>query len=207
MNMKKVLGMVIITSMVVAVFVPGLEAKSQPPPVEEEKGGIVEEALKGLLVFPPEMRESGFPYDQLYACLNFTVPPCAPVGDALPVFLVRLLNIVNSILETDPEVISKVAFLALPMLCSDPYGIIALLELLMNPFSLTICNPLTWPSDPNCQALWGGIQPVNVCLDPLGFVQTMLNRGAVICSSWLIGIGGPLNLIPSILGTAEREFK
>jgi hypothetical protein len=226
--MKKTIGialaLVLLTSSVSSSFV-----LAQPPPEEKEAMTSLVEGVVGNILVPPEgAARSGCPYTPLTACLsccftplnplggalvqvisivlNFILPPLDPLISVLPSFLDYLMGTIKSIIPLleDPELLGKLVTIALPIILQNPYSIIHLLDMILNPYSLGICNPLSFDDMGRiCDSLFYELSPRDCPSDPYGFSQAFILNCSAACAAWLSGLRGVLGIIPGIIPVLE----
>ena len=141
-------------------------ALAQEPPLPEE-GDLLDSVLDSLLLVPAESISSEFPYPELGTCLNFIIPPLAPLLEALPSTLGGVIKLIGKVMEY-PDAIEVVLDRVVLRIEKEPSLLVNLVEIILGGIvRLSILNPLTWPSDPNCQAVVGQCNITN----PLGSCQ------------------------------------
>ena len=202
---------------------------AQPPPEEKEAmTSLVEGVVENILVPPEGAARSGCPYTPLNACLsccfaplnplsgalsqiifvvlNFILPPLDPLISVLPSFLDYLMGTVKAIIPLlqDPELLGALLPIALPIILQNPYSIIHLLDMILNPYSLGICNPLTFDDMGRiCGSLFYELSPGDCPSDPGTFSQAFIMNCSAVCAAWLSGLRGVLGIIPGIIPVLE----
>jgi hypothetical protein len=197
---------------------------AQPPPEEKEMmTSLVEGALENILVPPEGAVRSGCPYTPLNACLAcvfiplpplspaitqilsallyFILPPLDPLISTLPSFLDYLMGTIKSVIPLleDPETLSKLLGIALPIIVENPYSIIKLIDMVLNPYSLRIVNPFSPQMQMFCASLFRGISPQDCVSSPYAFSQSLIANFSGELSSWLSGLRGVLGIIPGLI--------
>jgi hypothetical protein len=194
----KLMGVMLAVSLALGGAGPALA--NEPPPPEEE-GDLLDSILKSMLLVPAESLSTEFPYPQLGACLNVVIPPMEPVLNVLPSTLVGIIKLVVKVFEY-PDEIGVVLGRLIPLIVAEPSLIVNLIEVLTGGIvKLSICNPLTWPTDANCRAIMGTCD----ITDPVGSFEGCCYQVSWIVSLILQGlpIGGLSSLmdwVPVILG-------
>jgi hypothetical protein len=156
-------------------------------------GGITSPLALALLLVPAESISSEFPYPELGTCLNFIIPPCAPLLEALPSTLGGVIKLIGKVMEY-PDAIEVVLDRVILRIEEEPSLLVNLVEIVLGGIvRLSILNPLTWPSDPNCQAVIG---QCNIA-DPVGSCQDITYQISQTMSFILRGlpIGGLAYLV------------
>jgi hypothetical protein len=135
--------------------------------------------ILGLLGPLPTGKETVFPYPCLDTCLNFIVPPCEPVLTVLPFTLKDTIDLCNAVSQ-NPEAMSLVLRELVPVLVKEPYIIIGLLDMMLNPFSLKLCNPWYCFKDPTVRGIIEQVKwsrPCSSCLEATSQVIAMVILG------------------------------
>jgi hypothetical protein len=104
----------------------------------------------------------------------------------------------------DPELLGALLPIALPIILENPYSIINLLDMVLNPYSLGIVNPLSFDDmGILCGSLFYELSPADCPSDPYGFSQAFIMNCAGALSAWLSGLRGVLGIIPGIIPMLE----
>ena len=221
--MKRKLGIALALALLLSVAAPAVSV-AQPPP--EEKGvvtSLIEGAVESVLMPAEGAVRSGCPYTPLNACIScifiplsplspaitqmlsallyFILPPLNPLISILPSFLDYLMGTVKSVIPLleDPETLSKLLGIALPMMLENPYSIINLVDMVLNPYSLRIVNPFSPQMQMFCSSLFRGISPQDCLSDPYIFSQSLIANFSGELSGWLSGLRGVLGIIPGLI--------
>lgn len=196
----RILGVAVALSLFFMVVSPLTLARTAPPPPPQatEEEGMLGPILDGLLLTPEGMKGTEFPYPQLEACLGFILPPMESCLQALPTFVGNLFATIQTLLKVEPAKLEMVLKGVIKRIIVEPYGIIALVDLILNPLSLSLLNPLTWPEDPIVGVLCSGLTPVGCCVQPLGSVQICLTNVCKVTEAWMGGLG-IVGALPSVI--------
>ena len=160
----KLAGIMLALLMVGGITSPVALAQEPSPP---EEGDLLDSVLDSLLLVPAESISSEFPYPELGTCLNFIIPPLAPLLEALPSTLGGVIKLIGKVMEY-PDAIEVVLDRVVLRIEKEPSLLVNLVEIILGGIvRLSILNPLTWPSDPNCQSVVGQCDIIN----PLGSCQ------------------------------------
>ena len=130
------------------------------------------------------------------------IPPSFldPILIPLPLIIVSLLQLVRGELEC-PELNEWVLPLLFGKMIESPYGLLGLLDMILNPFSLALLNPLTWSESIVCNALIVGFEPEYLVLCGIPFAPQLMANTIQIVSLWLTGLGVASGL-ETLLGIA-----
>ena len=172
---RMVVGGLLTLSLLFTAVAPATLASPSEPPPQEEEGGLGPLIL-GLLGPLPTGKETAFPYSCLDSCLNFFIPPCEPVLGALPLTLADILKLLNAVLD-NPEAIKMALSEVIPILVEEPYIIINIVDMVLNPFSLKLCNPLYCINDPTVRGILEQVdwpQPCTSCMAATAQVVAMI---------------------------------
>lgn len=229
--MKRTLGIALALALFLSVAAPAVSVAQPPPEEKEMMTSLVEGALENILVPPEGAVRSGCPYTPLNACLAcvfiplpplspaitqmlsallyFILPPLNPLVSVLPYFLDYLMGTLKAVIPllNDPEALSKVLGIALPVILENPYSILNLVDMMLNPYSLRMVNPLSPEMNMLCGSLFQGISPPDCLSNPYAFSQSLMQNFSGVLSSWLMGLTGVLGILPGIiplLGTMKE---
>jgi hypothetical protein len=179
----KLVAVVLVFLVAFGGMLPVASAEGNPPPSDEEMTTL-DSILYSLLYVPGEEISTDFPYPQIGALLNCVIPPLSPVLDAVPLTLGRVLMLVGKLLE-HPTTVQAVLSRVVSLIESEPPILINVVDLVLGGIiSLSILNPLTWPSDPVCVSI------VETCdlTDPTGSCCSCVSQMSYIIGSILLGL-------------------
>jgi hypothetical protein len=179
---------VLLLSLVFLTVAPVVQAGPREPVQEEEVEeeelgrGLLEQLVIPLFGALPETKQTAFPYPCLESVLGWILVPLEPCLMALPLTIKDILRLLNTLLKAldDPEFIEALGLVIeqiLPVVVHDPYIILGLIDMVINPFSLKLLNPHYCVQDPTIRGICEGIEwshPCSSCLGSTAYVLAAL---------------------------------